>query len=132
MGPCMTKNEPGSVNQLVKAPVTLNPTNIQSTKLYVVTTYFNPANFAIKKKICENFKKHMASFPMVELYIIECAFDNRPFEVTTADNPKHIQVRTMTPIWLKESLLNLAWKNLPPQAEYVAWLDCDISFLNPN
>ena len=31
-------------------------------------------------------------------------------------------------MWIKENLLNLGIKSLPPTAQFIAWLDADIFF----
>lgn len=66
------------------------------------------------------------------LYTVECAFGGRPFEVTTADNPFHIQVRTDHELWLKENLINIGILRLPANAKYIATVDGDFTFLRPD
>jgi hypothetical protein len=66
------------------------------------------------------------------LYTIELALRDRAFEVTTPDNPRHIQLRTPSEIWSKELLLNLAIQRLPADWEYVATIDADIQFARPD
>ncbi len=63
---------------------------------------------------------------------MEAALPGHPFGVTDSSNPHHIQVRYDKPLWLKESLLNIALKRLPQDAQYVAWIDADVSFHNPD
>lgn len=63
---------------------------------------------------------------------MEAALPGQPFSVTDSGNPQHIQVHYDKPLWLKESLLNVALKRLPKDAGYVAWLDADVSFRNPD
>src|ERR1019366_4811945 len=46
-------------------------------------------------------------------YTVECAFGERPFEVTEAANPFHLQLRTQCEMWHKENLLNLMIARLP-------------------
>jgi hypothetical protein len=47
----------------------------------------------------------------VEIYIAELAYGEQKFIITKSNNPNHIQVRTQTPLWHKENLINLAVKN---------------------
>jgi len=62
------------------------------------------------------------------LYTIEAAFGERAFAITEADNPRHIQIRTGTELWLKEKMINLAVARLPSDWKYVAWVDGDVRF----
>jgi hypothetical protein len=56
------------------------------------------------------------------------AFGDRPFEITQADNPHHIQVRSYFELWHKENMLNIGISRLPIDWEYVAWVDADVQF----
>jgi len=59
------------------------------------------------------------------------AFGVRPFELTNTGDI-HIQVRGTDEVWHKENLINIALSRLPPEAKYIAWIDMDVEFLNPN
>ena len=61
---------------------------------------------------------------------IECAFADAAFELPAALDV--LQLRSDTLLWQKERLLNLAASWLPADCEYVAWLDCDIVFDEPD
>lgn len=59
----------------------------------------------------------------------------RRFEVTMAENPWHLQLRTDQVLWHKERLINLGKQRLiqlAPDAEYIGWFDADITFTNPD
>jgi hypothetical protein len=66
----------------------------------------------------------------VSLWTVEIAFGNRPFMVTDADNPQHLQLRTVDEIWHKEIGLNLLVQRLPTDWENVAVVDADIRFFD--
>jgi hypothetical protein len=66
----------------------------------------------------------------VRLITVEAALRERPFEVTEPNHPDHIQVRTSSVIWIKENLINLGMRLA--QTEYIAWLDGDITFRQPD
>jgi hypothetical protein len=66
------------------------------------------------------------------LITVEAAFGNRPYAITQACNPNHIQLRTSTEVWHKENMLNLGIARLPSDWEYVAWVDADVSFARPD
>jgi hypothetical protein len=97
-------------------------------RLYVVTCVFNPGRYQSIYTNYRNFAKH-AEDSGATLYTIELAIGDRPFEVTQANNPQHIQVRGNSLIWLKENLLNLAVQRLPASWRYVAWIDADVRFM---
>ena len=44
---------------------------------------------------------------------------------------KHVKNNSDSPVWMKEKLVNVGIKNLPEDWKYTAWIDADITFLNP-
>lgn len=58
----------------------------------------------------------------VNLCVIELAFGNDDFELPEAD----IRLRSRSIIWQKERMLNYALKTLPPECQYIAWVDGDV------
>src|SRR6185295_6285399 len=67
------------------------------------------------------------------LYVVEIAFADRHFEVTSSTNPRHLQLRTSHELWHKENMVNLGVRHLLPRDwKYMAWVDGDVSFNNPN
>jgi len=96
-----------------------------------ITSYFNPAKY--KNKI-ENYRKFRESSKKqgLNLISVELAFGNEPFELTKKDADILIQVRSNSILWQKERLLNIGLKHLPKDCDKVAWLDCDILFMNNN
>jgi hypothetical protein len=100
-------------------------------KLHVVTVVSNPIRFYSRYKLYHAFEKQITD-ASAELYTVEIAFGDRPFEITQADNPKHLQLRTNSEVWHKENALNLMMQRLPSDWEYVAWIDADILFTRPD
>jgi hypothetical protein len=98
-----------------------------SRDLHVVTAIFNPFRYKAHYENYRRFARHMAESG-VQLLTVEMAFGDRPFVVTEAGDPNHLQVRGNSEIWLKENLLNLAVQRLPADWKYVAWIDSDIEF----
>jgi hypothetical protein len=96
--------------------------------LWVVTTYFNPAGYHALRKNHQRFAESMA-VAGIRLLTVECAIGDKAFELP--DSSQVIQVRTPDAMWLKERLLNFGIEQLPPQAQKVAWIDCDLLFRNP-
>jgi len=102
-----------------------------SDTLHVIAVISNPYRFASRYRLYENFKAHMSTFSGIELWTVECAFGDRAFEVTTPDDPHHIQLRNTDEVWLKEPMQNVALSRLPHNWKYVATVDADIQFLHP-
>ncbi len=103
-----------------------------SKKLYVITCISNPRKYKSRYKLYREFKEYMSTVKGVELYTVEHAFKDRPFEITEAGDPYAIQVRGDQEFWHKENLLNIGLQHLPKEAKYIAWIDADVRFLNPN
>ena len=105
------------------------------TKLAVIAVYFNPVRYETRYDLYRNFEQHMSDSG-VFLLTVECIFESAPvfrlpkqvFEVTQADNPRHMQLTAPSILWMKENLINIAVKHLPEHFEYVAWIDSDIEF----
>ena len=100
---------------------------------YVVCCVSNPCRYKSRYNLYFQFKKHIVEELGVKNFItIEMSFGERKYVVTSSENPNDIQVHGETEVWLKENLWNLAAKRLPRTAEYIAFCDADIRFLNPN
>jgi hypothetical protein len=100
-------------------------------RLHVVTALFNPLRYRARYRNYRAFAKHVADAGAI-LTTVECAFGGRPFEITDASNPRHVQVRTNDELWLKENLLNIGITRLPADAEYVGIIDADMAFQRPD
>ena len=70
----------------------------------------------------------MQQSPNIVLHLIEMAYGDRPFEVTSASNPLDIQVRSSHELFHKENLLNLAVSRFPADWRYGAIIDADFHF----
>jgi hypothetical protein len=94
--------------------------------LCVVTAYFNPAGFRSKRRNYELFQERIAAG--IPLMAVECALDDRPFELPAGPNVRRVRGRDV--MWQKERLLNIAIAGLPESCRKVAWLDADLLFEN--
>lgn len=101
-------------------------------KLHVITVISNPVRYKSRYKLYKNFEKYMNSNPNVVLYTAEMAYGDRPFEVTDANNPNHLQLRSADELWHKENMMNLVLHKLPNDWKYVAWVDADVIFSRPD
>jgi hypothetical protein len=100
-------------------------------KLHVCTMISNPVRYSARYKLYENFVAQNDG-PHVDFWLVEVAFGNRPFVLTERDNPHHLQLRTRDEIWHKENALNLLFAHVlseVPDAEYLAWVDADLTFV---
>ncbi len=101
----------------------------------VITVVFNPIKYKSRYELYHKFDEHM-SRSGVTLLTVECIFKTsedsdlpkQKFEITRANDPRHLQIKAPSVLWLKENLINIAVKRLPFYIEYVAWLDADIEF----
>jgi hypothetical protein len=109
----------------------LNNTPIEE-KLHVIAVVSNPCNYKIRYKLMNEFIDRMLKEPHVILYVVELVYNNQPFEITSANNKRHLQLRGKIPLWHKENMINLGIKKLlPSDWKAVAWIDADVDFDNP-
>ena len=113
------------------APFSVPPLTPLDAHLYVVTAISTPARFHSRYRLYRAFEKHVRDAGAL-LLTVEMAFGDRPFEVTDAANPHHVQVRSRDELWHKENLLNLGLARLPASARYLAWIDADVAFARPD
>lgn len=106
-------------------------TPMDTSKFWVVTCISNVRRYRSRYNLYRKFAKHCRDSG-VNLFTVEVAFGDRPFEITASDNPHHLQLRTWSELWHKENMLNLAVQRLPQDWEYVAWVDADIQFARPD
>lgn len=103
--------------------------SVSKKSFYVVAVISNPIGYRSRYELYRKFKHEMEAFG-VQLFTVEMAFGDRPFEVTHHSNPMNLQVRSWDELWHKENLINLGIARLPSDWEYVAWVDADITFVN--
>ena len=95
--------------------------------LDVVAVISNPFRYRSRYDLYRQFERH-ALESGVRLTTVELAYGERLFEVTSPDNPRHVQFRSSHTLWHKENLINLGIARLPADWRYVAWIDADIQF----
>ena len=61
-------------------------------------------------------------------WAVEATHGERAPSVLEDGNSRHIHVRCDDEVWLKENLLNVGARYLPPDAKYIMWVDGDIAF----
>jgi hypothetical protein len=102
--------------------------SLQPSDLHVISVCFNPQRFKSRYAIFKPYAQRIED-KGVQHWICEAAFGDRPFEVTSPDNPRHIQVRVRDELWIKEALINRAVQALPMDWRYVMVNDADIRFV---
>lgn len=100
--------------------------------LHVIAVVSNPIRYATRYRLFREFEARMKLEPDVVLHTVELAYGHRPFEVTTEGAPRQYQYRSHEELWHKENLINLGIQQVPPSAEYIAWIDTDVSFTRPD
>lgn len=99
--------------------------------LYVISVVSNPVRYASRYRLFKEFSERLDRVPGIKHYTVEVAFGDRPHAIAE-DKPNHFKYRTQTEIWHKENMINLALARLPADWQYVAWVDADVEFVDPN
>ena len=68
--------------------------------LDVVAVVSNPVRYRARYDLFRAFEAHVQEAG-ARLTVVEMAFANRPFEVTRADEPRHVQFRSAHEFWAK-------------------------------
>lgn len=101
--------------------------------LHVIGVVTNPVRYQSRYRLARQWLKEMEATKHVKVYMVEAAYKDRHFEVTESIMPNHLQLHTDSEIWLKENLINLGVRYLLPKDwKYMAWVDCDVHFRDPN
>jgi hypothetical protein len=99
-------------------------------KLNVILVISNPCEYIRRYVLLNEFVKRIEEEEEdVILYIVELVYGEQKFMVTNSENKNHLQLRTETPLWHKENMINIAVnKLLPNDFKAFAWIDADIEF----
>jgi len=98
--------------------------------LHVIGVVSNPARWHSRFRIAREWITHMKDIPNISLTIVEAAFGSRHHELH-GTGYDHIKVRTNSETWIKESMIDLAYRHISvkyPDAKYFAWIDADVFF----
>jgi hypothetical protein len=103
-------------------------------KLNVILVISNPCLYAKRYLLFNQFVNRIEEEEEhVRLFVVEMAYGDQKFIVTKSKNPNHLQLRSETPIWHKENMINLGVKYLlPKNFKAFAWVDADIEFESPH
>jgi len=99
-------------------------------KLHVIIVVSNPCLYARRYILAREFIKRIeCDETNILLYVVEFAYGNQKFIITDSKNKRHLQIRTDTPIWHKENMINCGVRALLPSTwKAFAWIDADIEF----
>lgn len=101
----------------------------ESETLHMVGVYSNPFRWKARRRHFNDFSRHMRQSPNVRFYPVELAYGDRPFEVTDADDPLALRLRTDSEMFHKENLINLGVQmKFPPGWKYGGYSDGDFHF----
>lgn len=97
--------------------------------LHVIAVVSNPALFARRYILTKQFLRRMEEESNVKVYVVELVYGSQTFYIADAKNSRHLQLRTETPLWHKENMVNIAVKKLlPSNWKAMAWIDADVEF----
>ena len=94
---------------------------------WAITTYFNLTKGSKRLENYHCFRRHLTA----PLLTVEWHPD-RHFQLKGCDADVLLQVGGGDLMWQKERLLTIAIAALPDYVKYVAWIDCDVLFDNPD
>jgi hypothetical protein len=97
--------------------------------LYVVLPYFNYCGFKRRQELFIKFVHEIQNVKGIRIVVSELV---GPASLPKLPVWKHVKNRSDSPVWMKEKLINVGIKNLPDVWNYAAWIDADITFLNPD
>jgi hypothetical protein len=100
----------------------------EKQQLHVVSVYSNPYRWRRRLENFHDFRFHMENCPNVVLHVVEVAFGDRPYEVTSAGNPLDLQLRTDSSLWIKECAINEGVRRFPQDWKYGGYVDGDFHF----
>lgn len=101
------------------------------SQLHVITALVNTRRYGSRYRLYHDFIAHMES-QGAQVWTVECAFGDRAYACTDPANPRHIQVRTTSEIWMKEALWNVGTTRLPADARQLLFADADIAWTRPD
>jgi hypothetical protein len=102
---------------------TAAPVCTSTEPLYVIAVVSNPVPYKRRYTLFMDFIKRMSKVKHIKVISVELQQGVRPFATDST-----LKLRTDDEVWVKENLINLGVRLLPPNWRYVAWIDTDITF----
>lgn len=100
--------------------------------LYVILPYFNYCRYERRTQLFLEFIDRIKDNPVLRIIVSEAAAPSQDFLLPRKIPGvyAHVGFKCSDMVWIKENLINLAVKHMPPAWKYMAWVDADITFLN--
>jgi hypothetical protein len=104
------------------------------SKLHVIGVIQNPVRYGSRYRLFRKWAREMVATKDVVLHVVEAIYgDRQPECAPLRGEYNYYPVRTSSELWLKENLINLGVRHLLPcDWKYMAWVDCDVTFRDPN
>lgn len=102
--------------------------------LYVILPYFNYCGYQSRLRLFLEFIERIKDAKHVRIVIAEAREATKDaFDLPSDLDGVYLHVRMVTKhrIWIKECLVNVAVRKIPRSWQYVAWIDADLTFMNP-
>lgn len=100
--------------------------------LHVILVVSNPCLYKRRYQLARECLARLQGTPYIQVYLVELAYGDQSFALTDPKNPRHLQLRTETPLWHKENMINVGVRRLlPSNWKAFAWVDADLQFANP-
>ena len=97
--------------------------------LHVAICYSNPFRWRTRRQLANDCIRHLRSAANVVLHVGELAYGDRPFELTSPDNPLDVQLRVdRNELFSKEAVQNVVIRSFPQNYMYGAAIDADWHF----
>lgn len=106
-------------------PIKSSLAGISRHDLWAVVPYQNPCQYESRLRNFRTFREKLG----IPLLVVEISRTG-DFQLKRQDADILLQIVAEDRLWQKERLVNIGVANLPDNAAYVAWLDCDIVFEN--
>ena len=97
--------------------------------LAVVTSYFNPCGYRLRREHYDRFAENLDR-QGVPLFTVELTIRDRPAVLRQYPNVRILGSDQV--LWHKERLLNLLIRSLPSRFDKVAWIDADVLLQDPD
>jgi len=94
---------------------------VAENKIWAITSYFNPIGYKSRSRNYDVFRKYLE----IPLITVELSSTGQ-FELSENDADVLIQIQEGDVMFQKERLLNIALSRIPPDTQYIAWIDCDV------
>ena len=101
--------------------------NRSTSRFWAITAYFNPLGYQRRRDNYRVFRRNL-NVPLLTVELV----NGQSGSLGPDDADVLVRLTEGDILWQKERLLNVALAHLPPECDFVAWLDCDVVFERPD